>query len=72
MRLKTKNKIPSITNLATTSGLKAKVNDIKNKIPNHTNLSATIDLPTVENNISKVSKKTRKVVKKTDSNTKVS
>ena len=68
MRLKTKNKIPSITNVATTSGLKAKVNEIKNKIPNHTNLSATTDLPAVENNISKVSN----VVKKTDSNTKVS
>ena len=44
MRLKTKNKIPSITNVATTSGLKAKVNEMKNKIPNHTNLSATTDL----------------------------
>ena len=49
MRLKTKKEIPSITNLATTSALNAKINKVKNKIPSITNLSTTIDLPAFEN-----------------------
>ena len=67
MRLKTKKEIPSITNLATTSALNAKINKVKNKIPSITNLSTTIDLPAFENKMlvmqSKKLTATQKLVK---------
>ena len=45
----------SITNLATTAALNAKINKVKNKIPSITNLATTIALTAVENKIPKVS-----------------
>ena len=33
--------MPSITNLAATTALNAKINDVKNKIPKITNLATT-------------------------------
>ena len=62
--------MPSITNLATTTDLNAKINEVKNKIPNITNLAATTVLTAVENNIPNVSN----LVNKTDTkyNTKIS
>ena len=59
--------MPSITNLASTVALNAKINEVKNKILNITNLASTNALPAVENKISNVSKS----VKKTDCNTKI-
>ena len=47
MLSKVKNEIPIITNLATTTALKAKINEVKNKIPNITNLATTTALTTV-------------------------
>ena len=44
------NKVPDVTNLATTAALITKVNEVKSKIPNITNL-ATTALTAVENNI---------------------
>ena len=44
-----KNDIPSITNLATTGSVNAKINEGKNKIPNITNLGTTTALSVVEN-----------------------
>ena len=58
----------SITNLATTSALNAKINEVKGKIPNITNLGTTAALTAVENKIPNVSN----LVKKTDYNTKIS
>ena len=63
-----KGEIPSITNLATTAALNAKINEDKGKIPNITNLASTTALTAVENKIPNVSNS----VKKTDSNTKIS
>ena len=39
-----------ITNVATTTTLNAKINEVKNKIPNITNLVNTTALTAVENN----------------------
>ena len=66
--MKPKKEIPSITNLATTAALNAKINEIKNKIPNITNLATTTALTAVENKIPNVSN----LVKKTDYNTEIS
>ena len=63
MRLK---KITSITNLATTTALNAKINDVKNKFSNSTSLATTIALTAVENKIPNISN----LVKETDYNTK--
>ena len=63
------DKIPDITNLATTTTtLNAKINEVKNKILNITDLATTADLTAVENKIPNVSN----LVKKTDYNTKIS
>ena len=43
--------MPSITDLATTTALNAKINEAKNKILNITNLAATAALTAVENEI---------------------
>ena len=43
--------MPSITDLATTTALNAKINEAKNKMPNITNLAATAALTAVENKI---------------------
>ena len=54
------NKIPSITNLATTTAPNAKTNEIKNEIPDITNLATTIVRTAVENkrpNVSNLIKK---------------
>ena len=62
-----KNKIPNITNAATTATLNTKLNDVKNKIPNITNLASTTALTTIENKISNFSNLAKK---KIDYNTK--
>ena len=62
------DKIPDITNLATSTTLNAKINEVKNKILNITDLATTADLTAVENKIRNVSN----LVKKTDYNTKIS
>ena len=49
-----KDKIPDITNLATTTALNAKKNEVENKIPNITNLTTTIALTAVESKIPNV------------------
>ena len=49
------DKIPDITNLATSTTLNAKINEIKNKIPRITYLSTTNAFTTVENEIPNVS-----------------
>ena len=46
-----KEKIPNITNLATTSALNAKINEVKGKIPNITNLVTTTAFTVFENKI---------------------
>ena len=46
-----KNEIPSITNLATTDALNAKIKKVKNEIPNTTNLATTTVLTAVETEI---------------------
>ena len=56
------DKIPSITNLATTTALIIKINKVKNKTPNITNLATTNALTSVEIKILNVSN----LVKKTD------
>ena len=63
--------MPSVTNLANSTTLKAKINQVKSKIPNITNLATsttTTVLSAVENRIPNVSN----LVKKTDYNTKIS
>ena len=65
---KAKNKIPSITNLATVTALNAKINEIKHKTSDTTNLAATTALAAVENKILSGSN----LVKKIDCNTKMS
>ena len=57
-----------LCNVATSTALNAKINEIKNKIPNIANLAATTALTAVENKIPNVSN----LVKKTDYNTKIS
>ena len=61
------DKIPNITNLATTTTLNAKINEVKGEISSITNLSTTTALTAVGNKIPNVSKL---VKKKTDYNTK--
>ena len=46
--------MPSITNLAATTTLNAKINEVKNKIPNITSLATTTDLTAVQNKIPNV------------------
>ena len=60
--------MPDITNLATTTALNAKINEVKNKISNITNLATTTARTAVENKIRNVSN----LVKKTEYNTKIS
>ena len=43
--------MPCKTNLATTTALNAKINEVKNKIPNTTNSANTAALTAVENEI---------------------
>ena len=57
----------SISNLATTAALNAKINEVKNKIPNITNLATTSDLTTVENKV----KELVKIVKESGLNEKI-
>ena len=59
-------KIPTITNLATTTALNAKIDEVKNKIPNVTNLATITPLTGVKNKIPKFSN----LIKKNDYNTK--
>ena len=54
------DKIPDITNLATTTTLNAKINEVKNKILNITDLATTADLTAVENKIHNVSNLVKK------------
>ena len=53
--------IPSITNLATTAALNAKISEVENKIPNITNLATTTALPAVESKIPNVSNLVKKL-----------
>ena len=63
-----KGEIPSITNLAKTSALNAKINKVKGKITSSTNLATTTTaLTAVENKIPNVSN----LIKKTDYKTKI-
>ena len=62
-----KEEIPSITNLATTGALNAKINEVKGILPNVTNLASTTALTVVGNKIPNVSN----LVKKTGYNTKI-
>ena len=55
-----KNEIPSITKLAATTVLNAKINEVKNKIPNITYLATTTALTAIENKISNVSNLVKK------------
>ena len=56
-----KNRIPSTTNLATTTALNAEINEVKNKIPNITNLGTNPALTAVENKIPNVSNLVKKL-----------
>ena len=58
--MKLKKKIPSITNLATTTAPNAKINKFKNKKPNITNLATTTAHTAVENNVSNISNLVKK------------
>ena len=49
------DKMPNVTNLATTAVLNAKIDEVKNKIANITNLATTTVLTAVENKICNVS-----------------
>ena len=51
-----------ITNLATTTALKTKVNEVKNKIPNITNLGTTTALNAAENKIPNVGNLIKKAI----------
>ena len=62
------NNIPDITNLALSTTLNTKMNEVKNEIPNSTNLASTAALAATESKILNV----RNLVKKTDHNTKIS
>ena len=44
-----RKELTSITNLATTTALNAKINEVKNKIPNIINLATATVLTAVEN-----------------------
>ena len=59
--MKLKKEIPSVTNLATTTALNAKINnEVKNKIPNIANLSITTAFTAVENKVPSVSNLVKK------------
>ena len=58
---KVKNKIPDITNLATTTALNVKINEAKNKIPNITDLANTTVFTSVENKTPNVSTLVKKI-----------
>ena len=51
-----KNKMLSITNLATTTAVNAKINQFRNKLRNITNLATTTALTAIGNKIPNVSK----------------
>ena len=53
--------LPSITNLATTTDLKAKINMVKGKMPDITNWASTTALTAVENKILNVSNLVKKM-----------
>ena len=53
--MEVKDKIPSITNLATTTELNGKINEVKGNILNITDLDTTTSLTAVENKIPNVS-----------------
>ena len=56
-----KEKISSITNLATTTAVNTKINQVKDKIPNIINLAATTTaIPAVENKIPSVTNLVKK------------
>ena len=59
--------MPSITNIAATTALTTKINNVKGKIRSITNLPTTTALTAVENKIPNVSK----LVKKANYNTKI-
>ena len=59
--------MPSIANLAITTALNAKINEVKDEIPNITNVPITTAPIAVENKIPNISN----LFKKTDYNTKV-
>ena len=59
------DKIPDITNLATTNNnLNAKINEVKGEIPSITNLATTAALSTIENKIPNASNLVKKKKKK--------
>ena len=49
------DKMPDITNSATTASLNAKINEVKGEIPSITNLATTAALTTVENKMPNIS-----------------
>ena len=49
LKIKIKGEIDSITNLATTTALNAKINEVKGEIPNITNSAIVIVLTGIEN-----------------------
>ena len=55
------DKIPDVTNLATSTSLNAKTNEVKGEIPSITNLAKTAALTTVENKIPNVSNLVKKL-----------
>ena len=55
----------NITNLATKTTLKSKINEVKGKIPSITNLATTTALTAVENEIRNVCNLVKNLVKKT-------
>ena len=61
-----KGEIPNVTNVATTTALNAKINEVNGKIPSITNLAFTAAVTAVENKMSNVSN----LVRETDYNTK--
>ena len=64
---KIENKLPHITNLATTANINAKINEIKNKVPRFSSLASTTALNAVENKMLDVST----LAKKAEYNTKI-
>ena len=55
-----RGEIPSITNLATTAVLNAKINEVKGEIPYITNLATATALTAVKNKIPNVSNLVKK------------
>ena len=60
LKQKVKNEIPSVTNLATTAAINAKINEVKNKIAGITNLAATTTPTDAENKIPTVTNLVKK------------